>query len=342
MKYLVEDNKMNSTCNGALVSIIVPVFNVEDYVDTCIKSIVEQNYKNIEIIIVDDGSTDKSGSICDQWLRKDKRIKVFHTENKGLSSARNYGIENSSGKYIAFVDSDDYISCIFVSTFVNALEENSSRVAILRKSTEFKDGSSAKLENDVKYCYFDVVDNIEALKWMFYQKIVIGAQFKFCEREILDNIRFPEGIYYEDVATTYKMLVKSKKIVVVSGALYAYRRRVNSIINQKFSQRKMSSLIVRESLQKDKTLEEMNLKEAVYAKIFQMILNVFVQVPLNYSDERTVLWECIKNDRKQIIKDDSELLSKRLKFAAYFSYLGMNANSIVGILYRYLRRLKRI
>lgn len=129
-----------------LVSIIVPVYNVEKYLKECIESIINQSFSNLEIILVDDGSTDESGNICDDFLNKDKRIKVFHKTNGGLSDARNYGINNSSGKYITFVDSDDLISPIFIDVLYNAIKQYDTHLSICGFQ-RFKDNDNLYITN---------------------------------------------------------------------------------------------------------------------------------------------------------------------------------------------------
>ena len=117
---------------GNLISVIVPIYNVEKYIDTCLKSITKQTYKNIEIILVDDGSTDLSAKLCDEWKKKDKRVKVIHQENKGVAQARNIGIDCATGKYISFIDPDDYIDYQMLEKLYDTLEKTNSQISICK------------------------------------------------------------------------------------------------------------------------------------------------------------------------------------------------------------------
>ena len=123
--------------NELLVSVIIPVYNVSRYLPQCFESVISQTYRNLEIIVIDDGSTDDSGSICDQYAEKDDRIHVIHTDNRGLASARNLGLENVSGKYILFIDSDDWIEPQTIETFIGAALKTEADIVIARYCSEY-------------------------------------------------------------------------------------------------------------------------------------------------------------------------------------------------------------
>lgn len=213
-----------------LVSVIVPAYNVEKYLEKCINSIINQTYSNLEIILIDDGSPDKCGIICDEYAKKDKRIKVIHQKNAGLSAARNTGIENANGKYISFVDSDDYLSNDYIETLYNLLVKTDSDVSAVNYLRVNEDDDNpirnitAKNENVIIYENKDVVK--EMLIKKTFQNIVWNKLYK---REIIGNHRFPKGINYEDIYFSYEVLTEAKKIAYTNRECYFYLKRESSI-----------------------------------------------------------------------------------------------------------------
>lgn len=210
------------------VSVIIPVYNVEKYLDKCIDSVVNQTYKNLEIILIDDGSTDKSSIICDEWATKDKRIKVFHQKNSGVSVVRNNGIEYSVGDYISFVDSDDYIAESMIEKAVASIEENDADIVCFGVFRVAESGEILESTEDIEQ---KVVDNKEALLDLTNGKIHDYPVNKLYKRKVFENVRYPAGRVFEDIATTYKIFLNSEKICYLPQKLYFYRRRKGSIIN---------------------------------------------------------------------------------------------------------------
>lgn len=219
-----------------LISIIVPVYKVEDYVDRCVKSLISQTYNNYEIILVDDGSPDRCPQICDKWGVQDKRIKVVHKVNGGLSDARNAGIEASSGEYITFVDSDDCVDERFVECLYSQILETGSQIACIGM-LEFSDVSQIKVDT-VKY-ETKVYTRKEAIAELFEP---LGFQNYACNkmyhRKLFDSVLFPYGKVMEDLATTYRLIEQCDLISYCPAKLYFYFQRANSIlhkINRKLS-----------------------------------------------------------------------------------------------------------
>ncbi|MCM1500999.1 MAG: glycosyltransferase [Clostridium sp.] len=197
------------------VSVIVPVYNVMPYLRKCIDSIVNQTYEQLEILLVDDGSTDGSGKVCDEYAEHDCRVRVIHKKNGGLSDARNVGIEAATGEYVAFIDSDDFVSEAFIEVMLKALCDSHADMSMVKRESAFWDGE--KLDNNIPIIrtaddniQVSVLNPHDALERMLYRDINTGAQFKFLKREILGDIRFPVGWLYEDMATTYKMIQSSE------------------------------------------------------------------------------------------------------------------------------------
>lgn len=204
-----------------LISIIVPVYNVEKYIDKCIDSLIKQTYKNIEIIIIDDGSTDNSSEIVANY--KDKRIKVIHKKNGGLSSARNCGIKESHGKYIGFIDSDDYISYDMFEILYKNIIETKSDISMCDFVTTTSDAIFTTTNN------YRIITKTESINELLLNKITSHTWNKLYKKDLFKSINFPLNRIYEDIATTYKLFDKAKKIVITDSKLYAYIQRTNSI-----------------------------------------------------------------------------------------------------------------
>lgn len=224
-----------------LVSIIVPVYNVEDYLNECLDSIVAQTYKNLEIIIIDDGSTDNSSNICDMYKSKDSRIKVIHTSNHGLSAARNIGIDASSGDYICFVDSDDFISVHYVEDMLNVAVSSDSDVVICKYHKYSKQDiiSDEHKDNPIIKCDFLSEEKLYDDNFISNNNILlIYAWNKMIDRRILKDIRFPEGKMFEDAAVYYKILYNSKKTALIDRKLYYYRTDNSSITRSGYTVKK--------------------------------------------------------------------------------------------------------
>lgn len=215
-----------------LVSVVVPVYNVECFLDECLCSILEQDYKDIEIILVNDGSSDKSGDICDKYAKKFEQIRVIHKENGGLSSARNTGISVATGEYITFIDSDDYyISRQAISILINVLQEYDVDVVCCNYTSDQKKKHSHS--NRV-----EVYDREQAISILLDDHgIRCYAWNKLFKKEIFTSIRFPESKYFEDISTMYTIMCTIERIAYIKSTLYFYRKRFDSITAMIFSEK---------------------------------------------------------------------------------------------------------
>lgn len=217
-----------------LISIIVPVYNVEKYLGKCLESLLNQTYKNLEIILIDDGSTDNSGKLCDIYQKQDNRVVVIHKENGGISSARNAGIEIAKGDYIALVDSDDYVSCEYCEKMLNALITNNAEVAIC-KLHSFRENEKVILENK------EYEEEITTPEETIRKSIIIESHYncaggKMVARDLMKKHPFPLNRYYEDAATVYKLYSDAKKTVTINQEYYFYlRNREGSIVSSKYN-----------------------------------------------------------------------------------------------------------
>lgn len=214
--------------NKKLVSVIVPVYNVESFLEHCITSILEQTYSNFEIILVDDGSTDSSGTMCDEWYKKDPRITVYHQSNQGLSAARNRGLDLAKGEYICFVDSDDFVTKTYLENFVDEMEKTGADFT-------FCDIVSAKLVDSSKELDEDtVLSPQECTQWLTNPLsreyvLMVVAWNKIYKKELFDNYRFAHGKLHEDEFMINHILYNIEKAAYISKANYIYRNNESSI-----------------------------------------------------------------------------------------------------------------
>lgn len=213
-----------------LVSIIVPIYNVAPYLEHCIESISGQTYKNLEIILVDDGSTDGSSKICDEYVQKDKRIKVYHRQNKGVSAARNYGIDKSRGNYIAFVDADDYLDKNFVYKMLKQVQRNNVDYACCGLKRIYSDHKES-INGDGKKCILPSKDFLIDL--LNVQKSHGFAHGKLINRSAIGNVRFKEGLKVGEDALFNVMLCKNiDKVLIYNEPLYNYVFNSNSVVRK--------------------------------------------------------------------------------------------------------------
>lgn len=212
----------------ALISIIIPVYKVEKYLEKCIQSVINQTYENLQIILVDDGSPDNCGKICDEYAKKDHRIEVIHKSNGGLSDARNKGLEIAKGEYIGFVDSDDYIEADMYEVLYNLLKQYNADVSICNFYTVSQGKISIKnADNGI-----NEYNRIEILKEILLDKNIQSyAWNKLYKKELFDEIKYPIGKKYEDIGTTFFLLEKCNKVVVTGKSEYYYINRQDSIVN---------------------------------------------------------------------------------------------------------------
>jgi len=219
------------------VSIVVPVYNVEDCLSYCVESLRQQTYKNIEIILVDDGSTDSSGEICDQYAREDERIKVLHIDNGGQSRARNIGVQASSSDWIMFLDSDDYYDLKAVEYLV-ALRDKYVVDLVVTSIVEVRNYQTELNTDDISLENSEKLDRYTGLVRMFYGNSVgTHPGGKLYKKEILLQYPYPEGMIYEDLAMAYEHIHYCAKIAVGYRSVYKYYRRMGSTVNSKYSER---------------------------------------------------------------------------------------------------------
>lgn len=224
-----------------LISIIVPVFNVEKYLNQCIESLVNQTYKNLEIILVDDGSTDSSSQICDTWLEKDNRIQVLHIPNGGAGNARNKGLELATGEWVAFIDSDDYIQNHMLEHLYQFCDEevDLAECRIVKSDDNHAEFLLLSEENNgLVRCFAE-----EALRYHIEDKMFHQTPpNKLYRRCIVENVPFPTGKMIDDEFWTYKVIGSARSLVHIDDQLYAYRQHGGSVMHETYSVKRLQAL----------------------------------------------------------------------------------------------------
>ncbi|ODN30529.1 glycosyltransferase [Fervidobacterium thailandense] len=257
-----------------LVSIVVPVYNVEDYLSRCVESLLRQTYSSIEIILVDDGSTDSSGSICDTFAKIDKRVKVIHKPNGGLSDARNSGLQVARGGFVTFVDGDDVVSEKYVETLLENAQRFEADISICN-FRRFHDESELLVRNRTVEPVMKVLNNVDALLELYgplYVQFTVSWG-KLYRRALWEDVRFPVGKLHEDEFTTYKLLWKARKVVYTGEELYFYRQRSGSIMRS-FDSKRICDIVgaLKERAQFFKENNLKHLNELTEKRLFWTIL----------------------------------------------------------------------
>ena len=241
------------------ISVVVPVYNVEQYLEKCVNSIINQTYKNLEIILVDDGATDNSGEMCDELAKLDDRISVYHKENGGLSDARNYGVERATGEYIGFVDSDDYIDAEMYEKLYEAIKKEDADVAECNLKIIYPN----RVELFTEQNYYKVCTKWEYLEEYLTIKKVFGSVWtKLIKSDVAKKLVFPKGKLYEDTYYAYDLINVANSFVLIDSPSYNYLMRENSITNAKFNPRIFDLIEIVEKFHKMTYKNYPSLKEA--------------------------------------------------------------------------------
>lgn len=319
-----------------LISVIVPVYNVEKYLPECIESINAQTYKNIEVLLIDDGSTDSSGQICDKVAKGNTCFKVFHKQNGGLSDARNFGIEKASGKWLTFVDSDDYISKDCIEYLLNLAITTDSKIAAGAHTTFYESGNrfyKGFEENSVK-----VLSEKEALNHILLDDYLdLSAWAKLYAVELFEDIRFPKTVSFEDTATTYKLFFLCDKIVCGGKSVYNYRIRSNSITTSGNFHKKIQLIENTKKMCSDITAKYPDLSQAADRRLvwaYFSTLNQLLKAPdrKNFKKEEKEILNFLKSKRKEIRR--LSVYSKRDKLASLALSFGLPVYNLVWKLYQ--------
>ena len=317
-----------------LISVVIPVYNVEKYLSKCLESIINQTYKNIEIICVNDGSEDNCSKILSEYKKRDNRIKIINKENGGLSSARNAGIDISTGKYITFIDSDDYIDEDCIEFLYKEIIENNADLSVCSHKVLYENGGVIDKATHNKYIY----NSEQALKKMLYdQDYDISAWAKLYNKKLFKNVRYPNGRIFEDSATTYKLMDNARIIAVNSESKYNYIIRKNSITTNDFSLKRLDLIKSTEEMcdyinSKYKDLRAGTKRRLVYA--YLSTLTQLLKSNHKNPEIEKDLCDFIKRNSKIVLKDKET--PKRDRLALVALKFGPNTYKFVWKIYEIL------
>lgn len=322
----------------SLISIIVPVYNVEKYLNQCLDSIINQTYNELDIILIDDGSTDNSGKICDDYALLDSRVRVFHQSNQGLSAARNLGLNNIYGDYVGFVDSDDFIHLQMYEILYKDLIRNNAQISSC---------SLTRLNNNKNINFYkrisqlsetSVMTNIVNLENLLLCSPTSGHTVwnRLYKSTLFDNIRFPINRLYEDAYTTYKVVFLSKVVTYRQEKLYFYRQHKDSIMARNFSLQSMDKIVAANEIIEFIRTDCPNLIE--HAECFKIISSLKVMSDLLKSDinKYKVIYDDLYRYLINIDMSNNKLLSKRHRCLIYIFRKNKKMFSLIWSIRNYL------
>lgn len=304
--------------NSPLISVVIPVHNVEKYVQRCLRSVMGQGYDNLEIVVVDDGSTDNSGKICDDLARNDKRMRVFHKKNGGLSDARNFGIKKAKGEIIALVDSDDYVAGDYIEEMYNMMQEHDLDIVVCGYDGQIPKKGILSGDDAVKRLLINQ-DNTDIVAWN-----------KIYKKKLFDGIAYPVEKKHEDTLTTYKLLSRAEYVGYIAKSLYYYVDRKDSIMKterneERLEAREKAAEEAETFFKDDKDLRMAAEVSMLLAKYAYVDAAVRGEIEEKYGDEK-LAW--IKERRKNY--RNNKYMTKKLRVY----------NVLVGLgLYRVFRKI---
>ncbi|MBO4636382.1 MAG: glycosyltransferase family 2 protein [Clostridiales bacterium] len=322
-----------SSNESPLVSVIIPVYNSEQYLRQCLDSVIGQTYKKLEIIIVDDGSEDSSPDICREYASKDNRIRVIEEENGGQAVARNTALDIMTGDYVFFVDADDYISFDAIEVLIQESQKSGCLIVHGYARKFWENGKEEKLSfpyNETKY-----FTDTEVMHNFCYQRIFYaGPVAKIIHKDIMSRFRFPANRGYEDYAIMYKVLSAAPRTALIPHVLYYYRQHSNSTMHTEFNPKKIDRIRIASELKEFIDTNYPSESLAVKTRFLLANIQLCMDIPFSsdYKPLRSEVYGNIKSVRKDVIGDRESKLSLRLM--AVTTYLGIHATLCLGRLYK--------
>ena len=305
------------------ISVIVPCYNVEEYIDKCIGGLRQQDYENIEIILVDDGATDDTGKKCDEWATRDERIKVIHQENQGVSAARNAGIRAATGKYVAFADPDDMVPSYFISTLYNCITDCGTKMAQGRSKNFFNEADiDSFVSDDVRR----VVKGFDMCKSLMYDyHMGWGIMMtKMIDKSLFEGMEFPVGRIHEDDYLIYKLYWNAGEVALTDKIVYHYRsKRKDSITHSKYSIKHLDAISAREErCDFFKSIGEKELYQAAVLSLCYAQIEALNKLKLSdVVDKEKYIKEIRRNlnDNGKIVRS-AENISTKKKLSLWMEY----------------------
>lgn len=317
----------------SLVSIIIPVYNVEKFVKESVLSAITQTYQNLEIVVVNDGSTDNSSKICHELEKKDNRVKVYDKENGGVSSARNFGVEHAKGEYLMFLDGDDRLTANAVEGLLEVLQREDADICI-GKGITISEKDTMKPKPSSKNSFIKVLTPEEAIENALYEAdFSFSCNIKIYKKNVFKNISFPNGRTFEDLATIYKVFLNCKKIVYTKFNMYYYILRSGSIVSSLNPLKNIDFFVAAQEVQGFIEANYPNILKAANYKVFSAALELFVKYPpsekqlssQNKKDKKNI-WNIIKKYRTEILINKKSRTKYRI--LAFVSYFGQTTLSL--------------
>ncbi len=305
------------------VTVIVPVYNTEKYVAKCIQSILSQTFGDFELIIVDDGSTDQSGSVCEKFAQEDNRIVLIHKENAGQGVARNLALERAQGQYFAFLDSDDYWDENYLESMLEVIEQENADISICdfrRVNSQYQMCPQAKERKKSR-----VYSGVEAARTALYWKdFGVAPWAKLYKRSVWEGVRFKEDRIYEDLATTYLVYLNAKRVAFTSKQLMSYYLRENSDIRISFNERKMMTITTAEEIVAYANSNCRLLRKPAYSRAVASGFFIYLQIPDDpiYAGDKKRCIDIIRRYRWPVITDCHA--RRKTWCAAVLSLFGVN------------------
>ena len=314
-----------SESSPALISVIVPIYRVEDYLHRCVSSILAQTYAHLEVILVDDGSDDRCGEICDEFDRTDDRIRVVHKRNGGVSSARNAGLDVATGSYVAFIDGDDWVTPVYVSRLHEWITMADADVAICGM-VKVRNASDEPVREIAEDPAVQIVGPEEALRLMLYQREYDGSVWaKLFRAALFDNLRFPEGIVFaEDLCTIYRVFLRSGLTVRSSAREYYYLIRDDGAEGSPYNAGRLDCIAIVDEMVCAVVSVFPQLESAARCRRLSAYFSVLVRLPTSeYRTSARPLRAAMRADRFNVLIDSDARL--KLRLAAALSFLGPRA-----------------
>lgn len=295
-----------------LISIVVPVYKAEPYLSKCVNSILSQTYSNLEIILIDDGSPDHSGEMCDSFSKKDLRVHVYHQKNQGVSAARNRGVKASEGQFIAFVDADDWIEPEYIEYLLELADQYQCDAAVAAQPGYRMQLSVEKMTGE------------QALEQMLYQKAFDTAPWgKLFRRELVEENLFPLNMFYEDLAVVCRMVVAAKHVAIGKRQLYHYRRTPDGTMQGGHVLRLLDEIKAANLMYQFVSQEVPAACKAANCRKFSACCQAFAKLPDNgFEKEKKELWTYLRASCHEILRDRRARTKNRI--AAIALYFGEN------------------
>lgn len=314
--------------NDHLISVIVPMYRVEKYLRNCLESILAQTYQNFEVILVDDDSPDNSGLIAEEYAQRDSRFTVIHKANGGLSDARNAAIPLTTGEYLTFIDSDDWISPYYIENLYHAITKDNSNLAVSWFENVFADKAIQSVPSNVLERY-ECIQSADCMERMLYQNgVETSAWGKLYRKEIISDLRYPVHKLYEDIPVTYECVKRAKKIAVIKNVDYYYFQRMDSIQNVSFNEKKMDAIEHAHGLMESVERDFPDLLQAARCRYFSILCNILFQIKDQSHEEiKNNLWHEIVKYRWAVIRNKDA--RKKARLAGVISLFGYKTMEFV-------------